>query len=118
MASTDSNELKLKLLQVAQKNCELLGVCVNGKRLNAKTLIILYFLWSASLFNFIFLCCEAKTFREFSESIFYTLISAMIATCFTIIVIRMNVLFNLIYCAERVANKSDLTFQWSFILNI
>lgn len=110
MASTDSNEPKVKLMQVAQQNCELiLGIGLNRKRLNANVLIISFIIWSAALSDVLFLYFEAKTFREYTESVFVTTTMITIGTCFTIIVVMKDVLFNLINFVESIANTSEST---------
>lgn len=111
MANTDSTEVKLTFLQVAQKNCELFGIGLNRKRLNANVLIMSAMVWLPCLSSAIFVCREANTFREYTESILGTSIAITISSCYTIIIIRMDVLFNLINCAERIANTSKREFD-------
>lgn len=107
MASADSNVPKVKFFRVAENGCALLGIGLNRNRFNANTLIFSFILWSECLSNAIYLCFEVNTFRGYTESIFLTSLTTLVALCYTIVVIIMDVLFNLINCGERIANASE-----------
>lgn len=73
---------------------------------NVRFLIASFFIFLNSALNWGFLIIEAQTFLEYTNSIFITLTTTMIAACFAILSSTMEELFSKLKTAEELAEAS------------
>lgn len=111
--------IKMKVLQTVQKNFAVLGI--NPKRINPKQsksdgkIVMTWLILSlATTSSAIFLLVEAKTFQEYTNNIYSTSAGAVLATTFTIVIFKMEKLFESIDSLEDIIDKSELVLNILF----
>lgn len=101
----------MKLFQLTQKHFALLGIslCQSKQKysfLNRKILKVYFCYWFAIILYFASFIWETHTFREYTELIFKMLIPILLAIVFTIVVMKMEILFEIIDKCESIVDKS------------
>lgn len=102
----------MKLFQTVQRNFAALGIRTNQPKFNknlAKSCFIYYFSFFMSI-RFLFF--EAKTFLEYTSSIYLTTALLVIFTYFTIFILKLEKFFELIDNLEKFFDKSILCSEY------
>lgn len=97
----------MKFLEAGLKNIAVMGFRPNHSQLNVKFLLATFFIVLNAALNLGFLLIEAQTFLEYTNSIFMTLTTAMIAACFAILAYKINNLFSKLKTAEEITEASE-----------
>lgn len=91
----------MKLFVTALKNFTVLGIDVNKNRFNKKMLIASFFLWLTSVFNTTFLIYEADNFKDYTQNLYMSVASTLVALIFIQIVFQISILVNFINGFEK-----------------
>lgn len=101
----------MKILELTQKNFATVGVTAHLAHqpypINAKISIGFLILSSYFICNFVFAFCDAKTFTEYTQSIYVTSAVALIIFCAVVLVLNVKKLFKLIKDCEIIVNTSE-----------
>lgn len=101
---------KIKVFQLTQKNFSTAGITANlvtnSYPLNAKILLGFLILGSAIVCNFKYTFYEAKTFIEYTQSVYMGSMATIIILVLLILINHVKKLFEFINGIESVANTS------------
>lgn len=97
----------MKILKLVQKNLLLFGVGLNQRPFNARNLVTICIICVAIASALTYFFCEAKTFQQYTDSVFYVsaLILGLIFTVFGII--EMQRIFRYITIGKKLINSSE-----------
>lgn len=120
--STGTN---MKILQTVQMNLETLGISsIQSAQAfyNGKALLYLLLCGSLIIMNCVFLIDVAKSFEEYTDSIYIASVSVAVFFSLLFLISRMASLFELIDNLEKIVDESEYQYTpfkiTSFILNI
>lgn len=104
-------EKNMKLFQLTQKNFARLGIDLSQSHrkyrfFNRKILLAYFHYWLAIISFCVFFIHEAHNFQEYMEVIFRIFLPITITICFTIIIFKMEKLFEICGSCERIVDKS------------
>lgn len=113
--SIKKKEKEMKLFKSIRQNFALLGIDLDQSHqkhrfFSGKILIVYSCYWLNIISYCVFLRREAHNFSEYMEVIFRIFLPIVITTCFTVIVFKVENLFELFESCERIVNKSKLAF--------
>lgn len=94
-------------LKSVLQNLTIMGMVRNQSLFNGKFLVASFFIALNSALNWAFLIIEAQTFLEYTNSIFMTLTTTMIAACFAIVSCKVTKLFVLLKFAEELTENRE-----------
>lgn len=100
----------MKIFQTIQKNLEIFGISsVQPAQTYCNRKILLYLLSCGSLIimNCIFLIHVAKSFKEYTDSIYITSVSVALFVSFSFLIRRIANLFEFIDSLEKIINDSE-----------
>lgn len=97
----------MKYLVTGFKNLAVIGMKSNQSLFNVKFLIASFFIVLNSAVNWAFFIIEAETFLEYTNSIFMTLTTTMIAACYAILAYKVSKLLALLKFAEESIENSE-----------
>lgn len=99
----------MKYLESSLKNLAILGLKSDQSLLNVKFVVASIFIVLNSALSLAFLIIEARTFLEYTNSIFMALTTTMIAVCFAILSYKVKITFVVLKFAEESIDKSEWT---------
>lgn len=103
---------KLKIFKLTKKNFAAIGISpelVNHPYpFNVRILLGLLILMASVTCNLLYIICEAKTFAEYTQSIYTFSLAAVITLGLVIVLLNVAELFNLINGFENLVNASKL----------
>lgn len=110
----------MKLFQSSQKHFALLGITPSQSHekypiLNGKILTNYFWNWFTAILFSVNIFYEANNFQEYVELIYRMLMPVLIVICFTIIICKMDILFQFIDSCEKIVDKSK-PFHWIFYI--
>lgn len=88
-----------------------MGIDSSKSRFNGKMLIASVFLWLTSIFNTTFLIYEANNFKDYTQNLYMTVASTLVAMCYMQVVFQLPVLVKLIEDFEKTINESEYKFD-------
>lgn len=97
----------MKLFVTTLKNFTLMGIGSGQKQINAKMLIALLFLWLTSIFNTIFLVYEANNFKDYTQNLYMTVASTLVAMFYVQIFFQISIVEKFIEDFERKIDESE-----------
>lgn len=97
----------MQLFQTAFKNFAIMGVGSNQSRFNGKMLIASVFLWLTSIFNTTFLIYEANNFKDYTQNLYMTVASTLVAICYMQIVFQISILVNFVDDFGKTIDESE-----------
>lgn len=97
----------MKLFITTFKNFALMGIGSSQKRINAKMLIALFFLWLTSIFNTTFLIYEANNFKDYTQNLYMTVASTLVALFFVQIFFQISLVEKFITDFEKKIEESE-----------
>lgn len=100
----------MEFFQIVQKNHAIIGICPNQTEASYKRIKITFFLFGLSvLLSTVFLCREANTFLEYSNSLYVTTAVTMVTIIYAISIFKMSKLFEYIYEFRKLVEQSRFT---------
>lgn len=114
--STEENQntklpSKMKVFHLTRKKFATLDVTpdlsLQSYPINGKITLIFLLLSSFFICNLVFAFLEAKTFTEYTQSIYMGSLAVLIIFCLAIIVFNMEKLFEVINDVENIVNASE-----------
>lgn len=97
----------MKLFKTAYENFALMGIGSNQSRINGKMLIASLFLWLTSIFNTTFLIYEANNFKDYTQNLYMTVASTLVAMCYMQIVFQISTLEKFVDDFEKAITESE-----------
>lgn len=97
----------MKLFTTALKNFAVMGIGSNQSPINGKMMIATFFLWLTSIFNTIFLVSEANNFKDYTQNLYMTVASTLVAICYVQIVSQKSILLKFIDGFEINIDESE-----------
>lgn len=105
----------MKVFQTTQKHFATAGITSNlvlqSYPLNGRIFLGFLMLSLAIICSLLYTFNEAKTFSEFTESIFMTALAALVILVLLIIIFVIEKLFRLIGTCENIVNTSESTIE-------
>lgn len=101
----------MKLFRTFRTNFNRIGISANEPIINRKSVLSYLFFGLNSIFYFAFLFHEAKSFREYTDSIYMTTATLLFAISFTIVSLIGHKIFSLIEFAEKFFGESELQYH-------
>lgn len=98
----------MKLLQSTQNYLAILGISSNQSLANVNFFVADFISIVRASLEWIYIICQAKTFREYTYGILYASTTTMAAVCFTIFATKKMHLFKMIEISEELIEKSEL----------
>lgn len=98
---------KMKILQTVQENFEILGICRNQPRFNAKSVMACLVYGVGITFSTTFLICDANNFQEYTNNLYITTALAAGLVCIINTLLKMNHLFALTDDIEETLDRSE-----------
>lgn len=84
-----------------------MGIGSNQNPINGKMLIASLFLWLTSIFNTTFLIYEANNFKDYTQNLYMTVASTLVAICYMQIVFEISTLEKFIGAFEKTLDESE-----------
>lgn len=111
----------MRFSQLTRESFALLGIDLdrahqNCPFFNGRILPVYSFYWLTIISFCIFLRRETHDFREYIEVIFRTFLPIVIAICFTVIIFKMDELFEVFKSCGEIVDKSEYFFISLFLL--
>lgn len=97
----------VKLGQATLSYLAMLGISSKQSLANVKYVAAELILISHPCWDCAFFINEAKTFREYTYSIFFFSTTSMVAACFTILATKRKHIFKLVEIGEKLVEKSE-----------
>lgn len=97
----------MKLFVTTLKNFTLMGIGSGQSRINAKMLIALIFLWLTSMFNTTFLVYEANNFKDYTQNLYMTVASTLVAMFYVQIYFQISTVEKFIEDFEKKIDESE-----------
>lgn len=97
----------MKPLQSGKENWAMLGISPSQSLISLKFLMALFIIVANAGLNWAFLIYEADSFREYTNSIFITSTTTMVAVCFGILAFQRPRIYKLFYFTEEQIEKSE-----------
>lgn len=101
--------LKMKLFEIVRRNFAILGISPHKHPFNRNSLETFFICGLSCILCGVFLICNANTFREYTESIYMTTMQMVIASIFTIVVVKTSKLFQFVDDFEKYIENRKLT---------
>lgn len=102
---------KLKIFQLNQKNFAAIGlnsaVVAQQYAFNEKLLLGILILIFSGTCNLMYTVCEAKTFSEYTQSIYMCSLTTLISLVLLIVIFNVKKLFGFVNDCENFANTSE-----------
>lgn len=106
----ENSQPKLKVFQTTQKNFAMMGIsrklATQAYPLNVRILMGFLILYSLAIFNLIYTIYYAKTFAEYTQSVYVFSLGALIILALFIVILKVNKLFELIDNCNSIVNMS------------
>lgn len=96
------------ILQLLQKNYATVGICPNRESFNLRVIIGSLLMTSYFICNLVFVFFEAKTFTDYTQSVFMGSVAALTIFLLFVIILKKNKLLNFIKNCENLVNRSKL----------
>lgn len=107
---TQSKLSKLKIFQLCQKHFATIGISPNlvmqAYPINVKIFMAFVMNHVTIISNLVYVVREAKTFAEFTQSIYFISMALLIIFALMIIILKVDKLFELIENFDRMVNTS------------
>lgn len=97
----------MKLFETTLKHFALMGIGSNEGRINRKMLLALFFLWLTSIFNSIFLIYEANNFKDYTQNLYMTVASTLVAIFYVQIMFQISLVEKFINEFEKNVDESE-----------
>lgn len=108
----------MKLFQFIQSKFAILGISPNQRYpFNRRIQFFFISSWLSNIENGIITSYKPKTFMEFTNSIFITAGTSIVALCYTILVMNLEKLFEFIEFAEEMTDSGEWNLS-EIILNL
>ena len=97
----------MKFFKTALHNFAIMGIDSNRSVINTQMLIATFFLWLTSIFNTTFLIYEANNFKDYTQNLYMTVASTLVAMCYTQIVFQISIIVKFIDGFEKDIDESE-----------
>lgn len=110
---------KIKIFLTIQKNLSTIGI-IEKHPINANIFLNLLTLGAATIFELFYIFLEAKTFFQYVQSIYMCSTYIIISLCLMILILNLNLSFEMINGCECIANTSKRNekskyFYWNVV---
>lgn len=92
---------KMELFKTFRTNFAIVGIISDAFH-SRKISLTFLMNWSTSIFCWMFLICEAKTFIEYTTAIYIASALTVVAICFTIVIFHIRNIFGFIEKCEKI----------------
>lgn len=100
----------MKILQTAQKNFEILGICSNQPRFNGKCVVAAFIYGLGAIFSTMFVIRDAETFQDYTNNLYITTALIVGVFCTANTIFKAKELFVLVDNIEKSFDRSKIEY--------